>query len=115
MNALIPSYLGKPKAQRNWLARPAERFERSDLKVFLSGLNHTGAVGPRGRKLTERKIREVDESIRRSPRQDPGAAPDLPMRFIADARATTEPEPEPASYRGPNEPHRRALPTAGPL
>src|ERR1700737_810237 len=43
-------------------------FTLGEIKVFLNGLRDAAPVGPRGRKLAERKIREVDEAVRRSRR-----------------------------------------------
>ena len=43
-------------------------FTLGEIKIFLNGLRETAPVGPRWRKLARRKIQEVDENIRRSPR-----------------------------------------------
>jgi DNA-binding transcriptional MerR regulator len=43
-------------------------FTLSEIKVFLNGLQDDAPVGPRWEKLTDRKILEVDQSIRRSRR-----------------------------------------------
>jgi hypothetical protein len=38
----------------------------NEIKVFLNGLRDDGPVGPRWRRLADRKIKEVEESMRRS-------------------------------------------------
>jgi MerR family redox-sensitive transcriptional activator SoxR len=43
-------------------------FTLSEIKVFLNGLQDDALVGPRWEKLTDRKVLEVDQSIRRSRR-----------------------------------------------
>ena len=43
-------------------------FTLDEIKLFLSGLRDNTPVGPRWRKLAQRKILEVDESIKRSRR-----------------------------------------------
>jgi MerR family transcriptional regulator, redox-sensitive transcriptional activator SoxR len=42
------------------------RFTLSETKMFLDGLRDDAPVGPRWQKLAHRKIREVEDSIRRS-------------------------------------------------
>ena len=41
-------------------------FSLSEIRLFLSGLGERAPVGPRWRKLAQRKIAEVEENIRRS-------------------------------------------------
>jgi MerR family transcriptional regulator, redox-sensitive transcriptional activator SoxR len=41
-------------------------FSLGEIKLFLHGLRDNTPVGPRWRKLAHRKIKEVDENIRRS-------------------------------------------------
>lgn len=41
-------------------------FTLNEIKVFLDGLRGETAVGPRWKRLARRKIREVEETIRRS-------------------------------------------------
>jgi MerR family redox-sensitive transcriptional activator SoxR len=41
-------------------------FTLGETKVFLNGLRDDAPVGPRWKKLAHRKIREVEDSIRRS-------------------------------------------------
>jgi len=41
-------------------------FTLAEIKVFLSGLRSDVPVGPRWRKLANRKIRQVDATIKRS-------------------------------------------------
>jgi MerR family transcriptional regulator, redox-sensitive transcriptional activator SoxR len=41
-------------------------FSLAEIKLFLHGLRDNAPVGPRWRKLAHRKIREVEEGIRRS-------------------------------------------------
>ncbi len=43
-------------------------FTLGDIKLFLSGLRNDAPVGTRWKKLAHRKIKEVDESIKRSRR-----------------------------------------------
>ena len=43
-------------------------FTLGQIKVFLNGLENGTAVGPRWRKLAHYKIKELDETIRRSRR-----------------------------------------------
>jgi MerR family redox-sensitive transcriptional activator SoxR len=43
-------------------------FTLAEIKIFLSGLREDSPVGPRWRKLAERKIEEADRSIERSRR-----------------------------------------------
>jgi DNA-binding transcriptional MerR regulator len=41
-------------------------FTLSEIELFLRGLRNDVPVGPRWRKLTHRKIKEVDDTIQRS-------------------------------------------------
>jgi MerR family redox-sensitive transcriptional activator SoxR len=41
-------------------------FSLGEIKLFLHGLRENAPVGPRWRKLANRKIKEVEENIRRS-------------------------------------------------
>jgi MerR family redox-sensitive transcriptional activator SoxR len=41
-------------------------FTLGEIKLFLHGLRDDAPVGPRWKKLAHRKIREVDENIKRS-------------------------------------------------
>jgi MerR family transcriptional regulator, redox-sensitive transcriptional activator SoxR len=41
-------------------------FSLGEIKLFLHGLRDNTPVGPRWRKLAHRKIKEMDENIRRS-------------------------------------------------
>ncbi len=41
-------------------------FTLSEIKLFLNGLRDNAPVGPRWKKLAHRKIREVEENIKRS-------------------------------------------------
>jgi MerR family redox-sensitive transcriptional activator SoxR len=41
-------------------------FSLAEIKLFLNGLRENAPVGPRWRKLAHRKIKEVEENIRRS-------------------------------------------------
>jgi MerR family redox-sensitive transcriptional activator SoxR len=41
-------------------------FSLGEIKLFLHGLRENAPVGPRWRKLANRKIREVEENIKRS-------------------------------------------------
>jgi MerR family transcriptional regulator, redox-sensitive transcriptional activator SoxR len=41
-------------------------FSLGEIKLFLHGLRDNAPAGPRWRKLAHRKIKEVDENIRRS-------------------------------------------------
>jgi MerR family transcriptional regulator, redox-sensitive transcriptional activator SoxR len=41
-------------------------FTLGEIRVFLSGLREDSPVGPRWKKLAHRKIREVEENIKRS-------------------------------------------------
>lgn len=43
-------------------------FTLGEIRVFLSGLREDSPVGPRWKKLAHRKIREVEENIKRSRR-----------------------------------------------
>jgi MerR family redox-sensitive transcriptional activator SoxR len=43
-------------------------FTLSEIKVFLNGLRDEAPVGPRWRRLAQRKIREVEETIQQSRR-----------------------------------------------
>jgi hypothetical protein len=43
-------------------------FSLGKIKLFLSGLRDKAPVGPRWRKLAVQKIKEVEETIRRSRR-----------------------------------------------
>src|SRR3981189_1179981 len=43
-------------------------FTLSEIKVFLNGLRDEAPVGPRWKRLAERKIREVEETIQQSRR-----------------------------------------------
>jgi MerR family transcriptional regulator, redox-sensitive transcriptional activator SoxR len=43
-------------------------FTLSEIKVFLNGLRDDAPVGPRWKKLAQRKIQEVEDGIRRSRR-----------------------------------------------
>ena len=43
-------------------------FTLSEIKVFLNGLRDNAPVGPRWKKLANRKIKEVDASIKRARR-----------------------------------------------
>ena len=43
-------------------------FTLSEIKVFLNGLRDKAPVGPRWRRLAQRKIREVEETIQQSRR-----------------------------------------------
>ena len=41
-------------------------FSLGEIKLFVHGLRENAPVGPRWRKLANRKIREVEENIKRS-------------------------------------------------
>ncbi|HEV3374435.1 MAG TPA: MerR family transcriptional regulator [Candidatus Acidoferrum sp.] len=41
-------------------------FSLGEIKLFLNGLRENAPVGPRWKKLAHRKIREVEENIKRS-------------------------------------------------
>ena len=41
-------------------------FTLGEIKLFLNGLRDNAPVGPRWKKLAHRKIREVEENIKRS-------------------------------------------------
>jgi MerR family transcriptional regulator, redox-sensitive transcriptional activator SoxR len=41
-------------------------FSLGEIKLFLHGLRENAPVGPRWRKLANRKIREVEENVKRS-------------------------------------------------
>jgi MerR family redox-sensitive transcriptional activator SoxR len=43
-------------------------FTLHEIKLFLNGLRDNAPVGPRWKRLAQRKIREVDENIRRARR-----------------------------------------------
>jgi MerR family redox-sensitive transcriptional activator SoxR len=43
-------------------------FTLSEIKLFLSGLRDNTPVGPRWRKLADRKILEIEENLQRSVR-----------------------------------------------
>jgi DNA-binding transcriptional MerR regulator len=43
-------------------------FTLSEIRVFLNGLQDNTRVGPRWKRLANRKIQEVEESIRRARR-----------------------------------------------
>jgi MerR family redox-sensitive transcriptional activator SoxR len=41
-------------------------FTLDEIKIFLGGLHHDAPVGPRWQKLAHRKIKEVEQTIKRS-------------------------------------------------
>jgi MerR family transcriptional regulator, redox-sensitive transcriptional activator SoxR len=41
-------------------------FTLDEIRIFLAGLNEKSPIGPRWKKLAERKLREVEEGVRRA-------------------------------------------------
>ena len=91
-------------------------FSLSEIKVFLSGLNDTRA-GPRWRKLAQRKIAEVEKSLRRSRRLKILRQHLLRCQCsslqMCVRRLSLSPNMRRIGGREQHEPRKRGLPTVG--
>ena len=77
INAFTPSLPVSRKQMRRYSSDTLDRvllirfagdmgFTLGEIKLFLNGLRDNAPVGPRWKKLAHRKIREVEENIKRS-------------------------------------------------